>query len=35
MQFRTNYCTYPVLEVVVVVVVVDRKKLLHILLVTA
>ena len=34
MQFRTNYCTYPVLEVVVVVVV-DRKKLIHILLVTA
>ena len=33
MQFRTNYCKYPVLEVVVVVV--DRKKLLHILLVAA
>jgi len=34
MQFHTNYCTYPVLEVVVAVVV-DRKKLLHILLVAA
>ena len=32
MQFRTNNCTYPVLEVVVVV---DRNKLLDILLVTA
>ena len=33
MQFRTNDCTYPVLEVVVVVV--DRNKLLDILLVAA
>ena len=32
MQFRTNYYTYPVLEVVVVV---DRNKLLDILLVAA
>ena len=34
MQFRTNYTKYPVFQVVVVVVV-DRKKLLHILLVAA
>ena len=33
MQFRTNYTTYLVFQVVVVVV--DRKKLLHILLVAA
>ena len=31
MQFRTNYYTYPVLEVVVV----DRNKLIDILLVAA